>query len=156
MGTIGSRRGVRRGRGSNGAIYVNGHRAVPARLHAAIIDTIKRLDRPVTVTDLAWELKYSKSHIGNHLAGMLADGDVCRVAGPCTALGLYALYDIPGRVAPDEPLKSCSKCGQSRPYEHFQRDRTTPTGRASQCRYCRSPKTDKSTVLIYPNRDERG
>jgi hypothetical protein len=138
--------GVRRGAGSGGMLSTyNGHRHIPEPIRAAILDFMARLGRPTTVAEVAGEVGYGFDHTCNVMTWMARDGDLQRLTVGRPTWGKCVLYGLPPQG------KTCTKCEQVRPLEHFQRDRSTRDGLCSRCRFCRSPKADKSKVRAYPD-----
>jgi hypothetical protein len=141
---------VRRGRPGNGLIYVNGHPPIPALLAGNILDLLKRVDRPMTSQEIAAELHYTRDHIRNVCQDMTTEKMLTVFPGWSRVPSAYALPGHCGLGA-GVPTKRCAKCGEDKPWTGFQRDRAQSSGLASRCRQCRSPKADKSKVLVYPS-----
>lgn len=134
--------------------YVDGRRPLPPALSEKIVGLLKRTGRPMTTYEIAAELNYSRDHIKYHTVTMAAK---CLLT-EWKEWHLPNVYGLPSwigvslAVDPIEPSKQCPKCERVLPLSDFGADRNQPSGRTSRCRWCRSPRTDKTRVSRYPAR----
>lgn len=153
MGVLGCKRGVVRGVGAAGFVYVNGHRPIPQRLAAQILALLDRVGRPMTAREVAAELGYSSKHVRECLTNMGRDGCLVVTPGWGNVAANYGLTKWATLAELEgEDQKRCAKCERVLPLSDFQRDSSQPKGRHSRCRWCRSKKADKAAVKFYPSR----
>jgi hypothetical protein len=145
VAVVGARKGVRRGRGSSGVIYVNGHPPVPEHIRKGVLRLMEELGRPTTAREAASALGYSHGYLVNMLRYMCRDGDLVVEVPAHYKEGMPTIYRLPAIIPadlPSEPQKTCCRCKRGLPISEFGRDRSQPGGRCSACRSCRN-RTDR-------------
>lgn len=145
----GVKRGVRRGVGKGYLLY-NGHPHVSEDTAQAVLDYLKRMDRPVTSMEVADSLKYSRVTMRAAMRYMDCDGLIVRLAG---SKGSVNVYDLPRPPTPGDEVeagkKECARCHRVFSLDSFHRDSRQASGRHSRCRWCRSPRANKQAVTVY-------
>jgi len=123
-------KGVRRGKGVCGAIYVNGHRPLNPATRRHILE-IMDVDRPVTTKEVWSQTHYALQYVQDVLRWMAIDGDILREGRK----GQVVLWSLPPK-----PVKVCTICQVRKPLNAYHHDKSTPDGLTRQCMVCREDR----------------